>query len=1280
MRFLENGPLIPDELLVARDQGRVVFFCGAGVSRARAGLSDFFGLAESVIGMLGVPADHAACKVLRLARETDAQIGVAGLISADQIFGRLERDFLVRDIESAVASALKPKPNVDLSAHQILIQLATTPDHKIRLVTTNFDRLFSDCDNTIRTWQPPRLPDLSIQDEFDGITYLHGRSNVDYCQSEGGGFVLSRADFGRAYLADGWATRFFRDILEKYVVVFVGYSADDPPVQYLLEALNKSVGQLDGIYAFQSGTSNDAAARWQHKGIQAIAYPDENAHFSLWRTLEAWAERAKDPKQWRQGVFERAKQGPGNLTPHERGQVAHMVSTVEGANDLAEDKNPLGAEWLCVFDPHRRYSRPQKSGESGTDDPYVDPFDCYGLDSDSAPEKIGPDDYQAKRTTPADAWDCFATNRLDQIDLVGSAASLFRGGSAVSPQALPARLSRIATWVGNISNQPAAVWWASHQFGLHPAVQRNIRWRQDRTDEPSSRIVKKAWRYLFEAWETKSDVNDDSYALKSIIEKEGWDSALARRFARINQPRLKVTFSYAAGAQPPSNSEATTLRSLFALDVDYPDHHDDAAIPDEWLVIAIRGLRKNLELAVSLESEIGGWGLHNISPLIRDDSAELYGFGSAGGLSGVVRSFVLHFERLMQFDIAAAAREMAAWPTDDDSVFSRLRICTSGKRELVSPQTFGDVFAVLSDDAFWSSYHQRDLLMTLAGRWQDLPESARQTVERRLLDGPTRWHDEDEQGYDQRRAYATLSRITWLAEKGCVFAANIKAEIDRLQLIVPAWKPEYADKAANSMEAHGGCVQTDTDHATLLEQSLSNVLSTALKVGGSHENFLVNKAPFAGLAASHPVQAFRALVQASKRSELPFELWRQFLNSEARKTDRPKFMALIAERVSRFPLDAVGGLLRSVSDWVLTVSEHLLAQFPQSFHSVMSKLIEGLRLQTDHGKSGIVRRDKAPDWVMEAINAPAGKIAQTLWNDPKIATLQADAGLPSEWRERVSDLLALPGDLRRHALVIFAHNLDWFHFIDPNWTEENLLTVLDGDDEDDRDALWGGFFWGAKIPRMRLYLRLKPSFLAFVSAPRLSQSNRDNVLAAMILAGWGSRDETNGQRAISNSEMREVLLHAGDDFRSRALWQLQTWVRQATDADGVNNWRTLVPEFIRDVWPLQKSAKTPKTSAALLNLIFSDADSLPTMTAIVLPLLTRIDRGNQFMLHTHDVKGNLSRRFPKEMLALMFAVLSDKATDWPYDADGVLTRIALADESLRLDERMVELKRRWNSR
>lgn len=70
------GPSIPDSLLHARDQGRVVFFCGSGVSCARAGLADFFGLAESVIQQLGAPADSDAPKVLRKGKGVGKELDV----------------------------------------------------------------------------------------------------------------------------------------------------------------------------------------------------------------------------------------------------------------------------------------------------------------------------------------------------------------------------------------------------------------------------------------------------------------------------------------------------------------------------------------------------------------------------------------------------------------------------------------------------------------------------------------------------------------------------------------------------------------------------------------------------------------------------------------------------------------------------------------------------------------------------------------------------------------------------------------------------------------------------------------------------------------------------------------------------------------------------------------------------------------------------------------------------------------------------------------------------
>lgn len=127
MRFEENGPNIPDELLLARDEGRVMFFCGAGVSRAKAGLPDFYGLADAVLNDLSVANDHATRKVLNEAREISGRTGVSGLISADRIFSLLEREFVSCDIESAVAKALKPKISpADKPVFEIMILVDTS--------------------------------------------------------------------------------------------------------------------------------------------------------------------------------------------------------------------------------------------------------------------------------------------------------------------------------------------------------------------------------------------------------------------------------------------------------------------------------------------------------------------------------------------------------------------------------------------------------------------------------------------------------------------------------------------------------------------------------------------------------------------------------------------------------------------------------------------------------------------------------------------------------------------------------------------------------------------------------------------------------------------------------------------------------------------------------------------------------------------------------------------------------------------------------------------------
>ena len=85
MRFLADGPSLPDELLVARDEGRVLFFCGAGVSRAQAGLPGFLGLAERVLLELRALPDSPARKLVDIATRLQGEPikGVGGILASN---------------------------------------------------------------------------------------------------------------------------------------------------------------------------------------------------------------------------------------------------------------------------------------------------------------------------------------------------------------------------------------------------------------------------------------------------------------------------------------------------------------------------------------------------------------------------------------------------------------------------------------------------------------------------------------------------------------------------------------------------------------------------------------------------------------------------------------------------------------------------------------------------------------------------------------------------------------------------------------------------------------------------------------------------------------------------------------------------------------------------------------------------------------------------------------------------------------------------------------------
>ncbi|MBA3676609.1 MAG: SIR2 family protein [Sphingosinicella sp.] len=455
MRFIENGPDIPDTLIEERDLGEVVFFCGAGIS-GPVGLPDFGGLADDLL-------DRLAAQESRTARKRGE--------SLDRVFMAMVKEFGGTAVDREISRALRAPRKADPRHHRVAIDLSRGADGGAKIVTTNFDLLFERADKSLLSYIPPALPDLAQLQPIQGIVYLHGR--LKRTKDARGGYIITSADLGRAYLAEGWAARFVRALSERYTIVLLGYSANDPPMRYLLEGLNSrdDPARRSLIYAFVPEGPAAGEESWHDKGVTTIPYaPRDKGHNGLWDSLFAWAAAARDPETWRAGLVKLAQRQPAELKAFERGQVAHLVSSRPGASAFATATPPPPAEWLCVFDAYSRYAKPGWLDRREKIE--IDPLDVFGLDSDPPRPEERPGS-----AFVAPGEDMLGWRHGDQQWPERQRLSGYR---AEWNNQLPSRLHQLAHWFGLVMDQPAAIWWAAGRPLPHPGLVREIDYRLDR--------------------------------------------------------------------------------------------------------------------------------------------------------------------------------------------------------------------------------------------------------------------------------------------------------------------------------------------------------------------------------------------------------------------------------------------------------------------------------------------------------------------------------------------------------------------------------------------------------------------------------------------------------------------------------------------------------------------------------------------------------------------------------------------------------------------------------
>jgi hypothetical protein len=293
LKFLENGADIPDELIHAVNEGTAIFLCGAGVS-LRANLPDFKTLTERIYTRLGEtwanePAERNAVDAKQYDRALRA------------LEKRTHFPKTASRVRNAVAELLGA-PSCALPDHLSIVQLSRDADGRPKLLTTNFDTLFERAAAAGGFTDVPSHAGKSIPKpggERDyGILHIHGRNadaSLGLTQSD---LILTSADFGDAYLRDGWASQYIEDRMRLGTLVLVGYQAEDAAMRLLLETLDADRDRfrdLKNIYAIER-VAVDSAALWKAKGITPIEFTEFD---DIYQTLAEWARYAMDPAAYR---------------------------------------------------------------------------------------------------------------------------------------------------------------------------------------------------------------------------------------------------------------------------------------------------------------------------------------------------------------------------------------------------------------------------------------------------------------------------------------------------------------------------------------------------------------------------------------------------------------------------------------------------------------------------------------------------------------------------------------------------------------------------------------------------------------------------------------------------------------------------------------------------------------------------------------------------------------------------------------------------------------------
>jgi SIR2-like protein len=1251
VQFVRNGPDIPERLLQAHEDGRVVFFCGAGISYP-AGLPGFDGLVKRLYEDLQ-PLPNAVQRAAIKAKHYDTAVG---LLEVDIVGGR-------EKVRKALADILTPKVSVSRNAiatHESLLTLARSREGQTRLVTTNFDRLFEEVVShkalEIQGFQAPLLP--VPKSRWDGLVYLHGLLNFEPTTNDLDRLVISSGDFGLAYLIERWAARFVSELFRNYTVCFVGYSLDDPVLRYMMDALaadrllGESPPEMFAFGSFSKGKEADRANEWRAKNVTPILYRQHNRHAYLHKTLRAWAETYRDGVGGKERiVVECAMARPLASTKQDDfvGRLLWALSDPRGlpAKRFAELNPVPSLDWLePLSDPRYRHEDLPRFGIPPNHG--VDEGLSFSLTQRPSPYSLAP------FMTIVDGGS--RSSRWDEV------------------------MHQIARWMIRHLDDPALLLWLVRRGGqLHENLVLKIENRLDelvrleldksnvseikRIRESSPRAVpgplmRTLWRLLLTG-RVKSRMHEfDLYRWGDRFQRDGLTATLRLELRQMLMPcvLLREPFRWPSDED---GGEPESLRELVEWEIALVSNYTHTilseldknpcwrrALPE--LLADFSGLLRDV---LDLKRELGGADARSdLSYIQRPSISEHEQNSDMHDWTAIINlcrdSWLAKAEQSHESARLAAER----WWEADYPLFRRLAFFAATQDGIIPNWRALDW--LLADERWWlwSEETEREamrLMVTLAPQLSN--EELRQ-LEDAILAGPPPTMFRDNIAPERWREI--VDRDTWLrlaktAATGVTLTSKGNDRLAELTARHPGWHlaPDERDEFPYWMgdgDELRKFMVTPRHRRDLVQWLKKHPTKSPWQEDDWQKRCRDN---FATVAC--------ALYELSKQGVWPLGRWREALQAWSEETLVNRSWHYIGPILTTVPEEEMLELSRSVSWWLKSIAKNFVDHEPRFF-----MLINRI-LNLEH-RDGVDTEEP----VMRAINHPIGHVTDALLVWWYRRTLEDGQGLAPELRTIFALLCDTAVEKFRHGRVLLARHVIVLFRVDKDWSLQYFLPLFDWQrSEAEARAVWVGFLGSPRLYRPLLEV-LKPHFLETADHYDALGEYGNQYASLLTFAALDPAD------TFATNE----LAKATRSLPLKGLEESSQALVNALDGAGeqrADYWANRIKPYLRKIWPNTRENISPSIAERFGRLCIAADEAFPEALEMLRAWLQPPPHPD--FLIRRFYQANLSERFPEPALEFLSRLIGDQSQWIPGDLRRCLAAICLAAPELENDARYQRL-------